>query len=93
MRRGSHMAKPKEFYKRPPGPLAGMWSWKYLNLWKTMRMITSERVRGFYMDFPDVVPLSSQFPEIELATTGGGMVNTADLRGKKHFVLITGAIT
>ena len=87
------MTKPKGYFKRPPGPLAGMWSWKYLNTWKTFRMITSERVRGFYEAFPSAVPVGSEFPDIELSTTKGGTVNTGDLRGNKHFVLFTGAIT
>ena len=87
------MTKPKGFFKRPPGPLAGMWSWKYLNTWKTMRMITSARVRGFYEAFPTAVPVGSEFPEIELTTTQGSTVNTRDFLGDKHFVLFTGAIT
>jgi len=87
------MSKPKGFFKRPPGPLVGLWSWKHLNLWKTWRMVTSKRVRGFYEAFPSLVPLGSEFPEIELATTDGGTFNSKDLLGKKHFVLFTGAIT
>jgi hypothetical protein len=87
------MAKPKGFFKRPPGPQAGMWSWKYLNIWKTVRMITSERVRGFYESFPSVVPLGSEFPEIILTTTDGATFNTRELVGRKHLVLFTGAIT
>jgi len=87
------MTKPKGFFKRPPGPLVGMWSWKYLNPWKTLRMITSKRVRGFYEAFPTGVALASDFPEIELATTDGDVVNTRDWLGEKHFVLFTGAIT
>lgn len=87
------MAKPRGFFKRPPGPRAGMWSWRYLNLWKTVRLVTSKRVRGFYHAFPSTVELGSEFPEIELATTDGNTINTRDLRGKNHFVLFTGAIT
>lgn len=87
------MAKPKGFFKRPPGPLAGMWSWKHLDLFKTWRMITTKRVRGFYMDFPDTVPVGSMFPEIVLETTDGRTINTREFLGDKHVVLFTGAIT
>jgi len=87
------MAKPKGFMKRPPGPLAGLWSWKYLNIWKTFRMINTKRVRGYYEDFPQAVPIGSEFPDTELATTHGDLYRTADLKGTKHFVLVTGAIT
>ncbi len=31
---------------RPPGPLMGLWSWRYLNKFKTLRLITSKRVKG-----------------------------------------------
>ncbi|MGI9604695.1 MAG: hypothetical protein ACR2P0_01020 [Acidimicrobiales bacterium] len=87
------MVKPRGYFKRPPGPLAGLWSWKYLDIPKTMRMITTKRVRGFYENFPDGVPRWSDFPEIELETTAGTTVNTKELLGRKHFVLFTGAIT
>lgn len=87
------MVKPRGYFKRPPGPLAGMWSWRYLDKVKTFRMITTRRVRGFYEDFPNQVPVGTPFPEIQLLTTTGSTVNTADLKGRKHFVLFTGAIT
>ncbi len=87
------MTKPSGYFKRPTGPLAGLWSWKYLNMWKTMKMINSKRVRGFYESFPAAVPLGSEFPPIALTTTNGSAINTADLKGSKHFVLVTGAIT
>ena len=29
------MVKPKGYFKRPPGPQAGMWSWHYLDKVKT----------------------------------------------------------
>ncbi len=87
------MAKPKGFFKRPPGPQGGLWSWRYLNWFKTFKMVNSRRVRGFYERFPHVVPLGSEFPEIELTTTDGRTVNTREFRAHKHFVLFTGAIT
>lgn len=87
------MAKPKGYFKRPPGPMAGFWSWRYLNKFKTLKMISSKRVRGYYENFPNTVPLGSDFPEIELTTTDGRTVNTREFRAQKHFVLFTGAIT
>ena len=87
------MSKPLGFFKRPPGPLAGVWSWKYLDIIKTYKLVTSERVLAFYDAFPGAVPSGSEFPEIELATTEGGTVNTTTFLGEKHVVLFTGAIT
>ena len=87
------MAKQKGFMKRPSGPLAGLWSWYYLNMWKTFRMINAKRVRGYYEEFPQAVPIDSKFPDLVLATTHGEVFRTADLKGTKHFVLVTGAIS
>ena len=87
------MAKPPDFFKRPPGPLAGLWSWRYLDLFKTVKLVNSRRVRRLYENFPQVLPTGSDFPEIELATTDGRVVNTREFRSQKHFVLFTGAIT
>ncbi len=77
----------------PPGPYAGFWSWRYLNLVKTARMVMSRRVKGFYREFPHRFPPGSEFPPIELETTDGRRVNTRDLLGRRHLVLFTGAIT
>jgi hypothetical protein len=87
------MAKPKGSFKRPPGPRAGTWSWRHLDVWKTMKMINSQRVRTRYENFPDAVPVGSEFPEVELTDTEGGTINTRDFKGQRHFVLWTGAIT
>lgn len=87
------MVERNHFLKRPPGPLFGFWSWRYLNKWKTFRLVTSKRVRGFYKRFLDTYPPGSAFPEIELETTDGRRINTRDFLDRKHFVLFTGAIT
>jgi len=79
--------------KRPPGSLAGLWSWYYLNMWKIFRMINAKRVRDYYEEFPQAVPTGSKFPVLELATTHGEVFRTAGLKGTKHFVLLTGAIS
>lgn len=77
----------------PPGPYAGFWSWRYLDLFKTARMVMSKRVKTFYREFPDAYPVGSVFPRVTLETTDGRMIDTAAFRGQKHFVLFTGAIT
>ena len=77
----------------PHGPYAGLWSWKYLDLVKTARMVTSKRVKGLYREFPRLFPAGSEFPQIVLETTDGRTIDTGAFRGQKHFVLFTGAIT
>jgi hypothetical protein len=74
-------------------PLMGFWSWRYLNKFKTLKLITSKRVKAFYEKFPDLYPPGSEFPAVDLETSDGRRINTAELRGQKHFVLFTGAIT
>ena len=77
----------------PHGPYAGFWSWTYLDLVRTARMVMSRRVRSFYGEFPDLFPPGSEFPQIVLKTTDGRTIDTRAFRGQKHFVLFTGAIT
>lgn len=77
----------------PPGPYAGFWSWRYLDLVKTVRMVTSKRVKGLYLAFPGLHPPGSEFPRIVLETTEGETIDTRAFLGQKHFVLFTGAIT
>ncbi|MFQ5895207.1 MAG: hypothetical protein ACE5JJ_05260 [Nitrospinota bacterium] len=85
--------KRNDYRRKPPGPLAGFWSWRYLDFWRTVRLVTSPRVKAFYKNFPSLFPPGSEFPAIDLETADGSRINTAELRGKKHFVLLTGAIT
>jgi len=77
----------------PPGPFAGFWSWRYLDLVKTARMVTSKRVKSLYRAFPGLFPPGSEFPQIVLETTQGETVDTRAFLGQKHLVLFTGAIT
>ena len=81
------------FLPRPPGPLFGLWSWRYLNKFKTLKLVSSKRVKSFYEEFKKLYPPGSKFPTVELKTSDGRVVKTSDLLGKKHFVLFTGAIT
>ena len=77
----------------PPGPAGGLWSWQYLDIVKTARMVMSKRVKAFYKAFPDRHPPGSEFPRIVLETTDGRTIDTESFRGHKHLVLFTGAIT
>ncbi len=86
------MEQRNKYTKQPPGPLNGLWSWRYLDWVKTARMITSKRVRGLYSTFPTLFEPGSEFPQIKL-TTDGRKIDTRSFLGQKHFVLITGAIT
>lgn len=78
---------------KPWGPLAGFWSWQYLNLWKTIKLVTSKRVKSFYEKFPDVLPPGNAFPNFELKDIHGNTHRMADYLGKKCVVITTGAIT
>jgi len=77
----------------PPGPGIGFWSWRYLDVVKTARMVMTKRVKSYYEAFPDLFPPGSEFPQIVLETTTGERVDTRQFLGQKHFVLFTGAIT
>ena len=85
--------KRTSLFSKPPGPFFGLWSWQYVDLIKTYKLVSSEMVKNAYQEFPHKFPPGSDFPEIELETTDGQVINTANFKGKKHFVLFTGAIT
>ena len=87
------MVAKTELFSKPPGPQMGVWSWRYLNKFKTLKLVMSKRVLDLYKKFPDVLPPGSDFPDIELKTADGREIRTGDFRGKKHLVLWTGAIT
>ena len=78
---------------KPWGPLAGFWSWQYLNLLKTIKLVTSKRVKSFYKKFPNVLPPGASFPDFELKDIHGNAHRTTDYLGKKYVVMTTGAIT
>ncbi|MEE9277793.1 MAG: hypothetical protein V3V06_05235, partial [Dehalococcoidia bacterium] len=78
---------------KPPGPKNGIWSLKYIDKVKAARLVLSRRRRQLYRDFPSILTPGEEFPAIELETTSGERINTGDLRGQKHFVLMSGAIT
>ncbi len=90
------MAVERNHYQRippAPGPLFGLWSWRYLDLLKMIRLRLNPRIHGFYTKFPTIPPPGSKFPEVDLETVDGGRINTKALQGRRHFVLLTGALT
>jgi len=78
---------------KPTGPMMGLWSWQYLNLWKTFKMINSARVKEFYEKFPSLFPPGEKFPDFELKDIDGAPHRMSEYFGKKHLVVTTGAIT
>ncbi len=88
-----YLKEHNETPQKPPGPKAGMWSLRYLDPMTGVRLRFNKTIRQLYSDFPEVLPPGTEFPGFDLETTDGNRINTADLRGKKHLVLMTGAIT
>lgn len=76
-----------------PGPMMGLWSWQYLDKWRTVKLVASRRVWRLYTKFHESHPVGSTLPPIELARTDGTRVSTEAFHGEKHFVMWTGAIT
>ncbi|MEE9275060.1 MAG: hypothetical protein V3V62_07115 [bacterium] len=87
------MRPANDFLRKPPGPMKGIWSWRYLDIWKTLKMVRSERVKSFYAKFPSVFPPGEEFPDFELKDIQGNVHRMSDYRGKKYVVLTAGAIT
>lgn len=81
------------FQRNPPGPLFGLWSTRYLDLIKLVKLKLNPQIKAIYNRFPSVLPPGSKFPDIALKTVDGETFSTADYREKKHLVLFTGAIT
>jgi len=81
------------FQRNPPGPLFGLWSTKYLDPMKLIKLKLNPLIKATYERFPSVLAPGSAFPNITLPTVEGTTFSLADYRGKKHVVLFTGAIT
>jgi len=81
------------FRRNPPGPLFGLWSARYLDLIKLVKLKLNPQITATYARFPSVLPPGSAFPHLTLKTVDGETFHTADYQGKKHLVLFTGAIT
>ena len=81
------------FQRNPPGPLFGLWSSRYLDLIKLIKLKLNPQIKAIYKRFPTILPPGSTFPQITLKAVDGETFSTADYRGKKHLVFFTGAIT
>lgn len=81
------------FQRNPPGPMFGLWSARYLDVIKLVKLKLNPQIKAVYQRFPSVLPPGSTFPDLRLPTIDAGVFSTADYRGKKHLVLFTGAIT
>lgn len=81
------------FQRKPPGPLFGLWSARYLDLIKLIRLMLSRQIKAIYARYPSVLPPGSAFPDLALKTVDNTIFRVADYRGKKRVVLFTGAIT
>ena len=89
----SHLESHNESPTRPPGPQKGLWSLRYLDRQKMAALGLNAARRRAQNQFSKLLPPGSDFPEIVLRTPDGERVSTGALRGHKHFVLMTGAIT
>jgi len=87
------MRPTNDFIRKPTGPLMGLWSWKYLNFWKTIKLVNSNRVKEFYGRFPSIFPPGNKFPNFELKDLEGASHRVSNYFGKKNLVVTTGAIT
>ncbi len=81
------------FQRNPPGPLFGLWSAKYLDPIKLIKLKLNPQIKATYERFPGVLAPGSEFPDLALNTVDGATFRLADYRGTKHVVLFTGAIT
>jgi hypothetical protein len=79
--------------RNPWGPLFGLWSTRYLDLWKLVKLKMNPAIKAIYERFPSILPPGSSFPDITLRTVDGSTFRSADYRGKKHLAIFAGAIT
>ena len=89
-----------EKLESPPGPLKGLWSLWYMDRKKALNIMLGHvgigkegPVKKLYDNFTGILPPGTDFPETSLENTKGERVNLRDFVGKKHVVIMTGAIT
>ena len=87
------MQPANDFLRKPTGPMMGFWSWRYLDKWKTLKLVNSRRIKGIYGKFPSIFPPGEKFPDFELKDLEGTPHRMSDYLGKKDLVVTTGAIT
>ena len=95
-----YLKEHNEAIDRPPGPLGGFWSMYYINRPRVFKIMighfgfgSESYIAKLYKKAKVTFPPGEEFPAIDLETTSGTRVNTADFKGKKHFVLVAGAMT
>ena len=100
----SHLEKYNEKLGTPPGPYKGLWSMVYMDrlkaarlvLFRTLNMVSPKRIgrhAEWYATFLGKQPPGTPFKHLDLETTTGERINTADFVGKKNVVIMVGAIT
>ena len=89
-----------ETIDKPPGPWMGFWSMYYIDRVRVFKIMLGHLglggegyIQKLYQKSKTTFPPGEEFPAIDLETTTGERVNTADFKGQKHFVLMTGALT
>ena len=90
----------EDHFDRPPGPLGGLWSLWYMDRKKALNIMLGHvgigkegPIKKLYDNFADIFPPGTDFPDVSLENTKGERVNLRDFVGKKHVVIMTGAIT
>ncbi len=83
--------KPKgEFGRNPP---SAFYPFLFLNWWKLIKIKLNKKIGEVYEKFETLAPLGSKIPAVELETTDGRRINTADLIGRKIQIIEFGAVT
>ncbi len=83
--------KPRgEFGRNPP---SAFYSFLFLNWWKLIKIKLNKKIGEVYEKFETLAPLGSKIPAVELETTDGRRINTADLIGRKIQIIEFGAVT
>ena len=96
----SYLEDHNETIEKPPGPYGGFWSMYYIDRIRVFQIMLGHLGFGaeggiakLYKKAKTTFPPGEEFPTFELETTDGKKVDTADFKGKRHFVLMTGAMT
>ncbi len=79
-----------DYYDSPPDKWI---SWKYLNWINLVKIRLSKTIAKRYKNFDGAVALGEMAPEIDLKGDDGQRYRLSDFVGKKHVVLVFGAIT
>jgi len=89
----THLQSHNELPHWPAGPFMGFWSTRYLDKFKNIKLLLGKQRRQRYKDFPDILRPGEELLAFDLQTASGERINTRDFIGKKHIVIMTGAIT